>query len=158
MGRELRMVPPNWSHPIVTFGDGRSGFKPMHGQSFRAAAAAWKRAFLEWESGVRPDGIAPEHAELEYWEYADNPPDRESYVPWEPETATWYQVWENVSEGTPVTPPFATRAELIEYLVQYGDDLYQLPFHPHSVRRGPWARDWATEFVNGDPVADGCWR
>lgn len=123
MGRELRMVPPNWSHPIVTFGDGRSGFKPMHGQSFRAAAAAWKRALLEWESGARPDGIALEHAKLEYWEYADNPPARESYVPWEPETATWYQ----------------------------------LPFHPHSVRRGPWARDWATEFVNGDPVADDCW-
>lgn len=49
------------------------------------------------------------------------PPQRACYCPWKPEDATWLQVWETVSEGTPVTPPFATRQELVDYLVQHGD-------------------------------------
>lgn len=49
------------------------------------------------------------------------PPEREYYRSWKDEDATWFQVWETVSEGTPVTPPFATKEELIDYLVANGD-------------------------------------
>jgi hypothetical protein len=37
----------------------------------------------------------------------DHPQDKE---------ATWFQAWETVTEGTPVTPPFATTDELVDYL------------------------------------------
>ncbi len=33
----------------------------------------------------------------------------------------WWQVWENVSEGSPITPAFATKEELVDYLVNYGE-------------------------------------
>ncbi len=33
-----------------------------------------------------------------------------------------FQVYENISEGTPVTPAFTTEEELEEYLVEAGDD------------------------------------
>jgi hypothetical protein len=39
----------------------------------------------------------------------------------EPPTGEWWQVWETVSEGSPVSPAFATGEELVEYLVEGGD-------------------------------------
>ena len=54
---------------------------------------------------------------------------------------TWFQVYETVSEGSPVTPPFATREELVEYLVKNGDDWDQ------KQRTGGWDRAAAEAFV-----------
>jgi hypothetical protein len=156
MGRELRMVPPNWSHPIVTRRNGREGYQPMHKGSFDEASAEWKSEFLKWESGERPDYCTGDSRAMEYWEWAGGPPkDREFYCPWKPEDATWFQVWETVSEGTPVTPPFATKQELIEYLVENGD------FWDQSRRKQgnsvmscePWSRRAAENFVNGPGYA-----
>lgn len=39
----------------------------------------------------------------------------------EPPAGEGWQVWETVSEGSPVTPVFATAAELVEHLVAGGD-------------------------------------
>lgn len=39
----------------------------------------------------------------------------------EPPEGPWWQVWETVSEGSPVTPAFATAEELVDYLVKNGD-------------------------------------
>ena len=38
---------------------------------------------------------------------------------------TWYQMYETVSEGTPETPAFETKEELVDYLVEHGDFSYQ---------------------------------
>lgn len=169
MGREIRMVPPNWSHP-TEFRHGEMRYKPMYGRSFKAAATEWKEGYAKWESGLRPFGsgewepkeswrhadIYTDHLNLEWWEYHGDPPsDRAMYRPWEDDQATWFQVWETVSEGTPVTPPFATREELVDYLVANGD------FWDHSRRKqkaagrpmemdcDPWKREHATKFVFG---------
>lgn len=56
-------------------------------------------------------------------------------------TGEWWQVWETVSEGSPVTPAFATGDELINYLVKYGDSWDQ------SRGDGGWKRDNAIQFV-----------
>ena len=34
---------------------------------------------------------------------------------------SWYQLYEVVTLGTPVTPAFATQEELITYMSEYGD-------------------------------------
>lgn len=143
MGRELRMVPPNWDHPVVIRRNGQYGYQPMHRGSFEEAAADWKKDFAKWESGERADYVDEESSNLEFWEWGGGPPQRACYCPWKPEDATWLQVWETVSEGTPVTPPFATREELIEYLVKNGD------FWDQKRRSDPWSRDAAESFVNG---------
>jgi hypothetical protein len=67
----------------------------------------------------------------------------------------WWQVYETVSEGTPVTPPFATKEELIEYLVEHGDFWDQRNRHDYRcyVDPGcypPWSRKAATTFVMED--------
>lgn len=70
------------------------------------------------------------------------PPDPKYYRPYREEDATWYQVWETVTEGTPVTPPFATREELVDYLVKYGDEWDQ------KRGNGGYSRAAAEAFVN----------
>lgn len=41
--------------------------------------------------------------------------------PIEPPVGEGWQVWETVSEGSPVTPVFVTSTELVDYLVEGGD-------------------------------------
>lgn len=155
MGREIRMVPPNWDHPKVIRRNGREGYQPMRKGSFVECANEWKESFAKWEAGDYPDYCSEENKVLEYWEWAGNPPDREYFQPWKKEEATWYQVWETVSEGTPVTPPFATKEELIDYLVDNGD--YWDQSRREERKQGqtigmncePWNHKNAEAFVNG---------
>lgn len=156
MGRELRMVPPNWNHPVVTRSNGQDGFQPMFDTTFEEAAAEWKEELAEWESGERPSWytIDDDNPNPEYWEYSGDPPERKYYRPWKDEEATWFQVWETVSEGTPVSPPFETKAELIEYLVANGDFWDQARRQegrrlPNGMSCDPWSRKEAEAFVNG---------
>ena len=140
MGREVRRVPPNWDHPKQEgHYDGR--LQPMYNERFEDAAAAWKADFAKWEAGERPDYCKEENRSLEFWEWDTTPPERVYYRPWRDEEATWFQVWETVSEGTPVTPPFSTTDELIDYLATHGD------FWDQKRGDGPWPRENAAKFV-----------
>jgi hypothetical protein len=121
MGREIRKVPPNWDHPKKLDMYGRERLQPMYDETFAEAAAEWKAEFLKWEAGERPSYFEDDGEPFEFWEYNGSPPDREYYRPWTDEEATWVQVWETVSEGTPVSPAFATKEELVAYLSEHGD-------------------------------------
>lgn len=138
MGREIRMVPPNWDHPK----NERGHLQPMFDKTFADAATEWKLEFAEWESGKRPDYCDdPVSRALEFWEWHGSPPNREYYRPYADADATWFQLWETVSEGTPVSPPFATREELAAYLAGRGDDWDQ------KRGNGGWGKKSADAFV-----------
>jgi hypothetical protein len=119
MGREVCKVPPHWNHPR----DERGEYKSMYAhRSFEEDVAEWKAGYAKWEEGEHPDYCGEEDKSLEFWEFHGMPPaDREMYHPWKDEEATWYQLWQTVSEGSPVSPPFETKEELIEYLAKNGD-------------------------------------
>ena len=144
MGREIRMVPPNWSHPK----NDRGHLQPMFGRSFEDELAEW----LENLDRIRAGDLTEIEREC-YTGDGKNPlaewlndegcaPDPKYYAPWKKDEATWFQVWETVSEGTPVTPPFATRDELVAYLVAGGDDW------DRQRGRGGYTRAQAEAFVN----------
>lgn len=140
MGREIRAVPPNWQHPQHEgWHDGR--LQPMYDETFEVAAARWKAGLAKWEAGELPSYCADEGRGLEFWEYEGSPPDRAYYRPWRDEDATWVQLWETVSEGTPVSPPFATLDELQAYLAEHGD------FWDQKRGHGGWGADRARAFV-----------
>lgn len=166
MGREIRRVPPNWNHP-KEHRAGREEFKTMYDERYVDAAREWKEGFAKWESGLRPeyqsngDGYkwVPKEewssndiydSDMDWWEYKGTPGDRDDYRPWSDEEATWFQVWETVSEGTPVTPPFATKEELVDYLTANGDfwDQARRKEGRSSMPCGPWDRAAAERFVN----------
>lgn len=123
MGREIRRVPPNLEHPRYTKDTARNQrdigeYMPMHDETFEETSRKWKEGYAAWEAGTHESlsYYREQDRDTQYWEY-DSPPDRELCRPAFTEEPTWFQVYQTVSEGTPVTPPFATREELVEYLI-----------------------------------------
>ena len=151
MGREIRRVPPNGEHPRITSQDiydygeiGKIGaYRLCYDETFDEAADAWEIALGQWIAGDHPSQLR--HPDLtkgkRYWEWRWTPPDRRYYRPAFTEEPTWYQVYEDVSEGTPVSPPFETAEELIDYLAANGDFWAQKSGTP------PPTREAAAQFV-----------
>jgi hypothetical protein len=150
MGREIRRVVPGWEHPTMPCPHSpwlggcdhakRNGGRCYHPQYDNDYSTACE----EWYAGIN-DFKPTEYARW-YHEDAGSPPEEEYYrsEKWTPEQATYYQIYETVSEGTPVTPPFATKAELVDYLVAHGDFWDQLR------GKSGWSRGAAERFVESE--------
>lgn len=157
MGREIRRVIPHWEHPkrkrfnALQMCDVEE-FQPLFDESYSAAMSEWIEQHQLWERGEHPDQKDGSGKGFRYYaQWNGNPPDVEYFRPdWKPEEATWWQVYETVSEGTPVSPPFATREELVEYLVANGDFWDQHGrANGRDVNCAPWSRRAAERFVFG---------
>jgi hypothetical protein len=108
MGREIRMVPPDWRHPTEWHKDWRTGrrvlrFKPLF-------KAGWSERMAEWDQANEP---------------RPNPDD--SMPEWSADEATHLMMYENTSRGTPISPVFATPEDLARWLADnsasvFGDD------------------------------------
>jgi hypothetical protein len=100
MGREVRRVSKDWEHPK----DEKGNYIPMHDEFVYNKE--------EIEEGLR-DG----------W-LKDDPPFYGCDVmpQWTEEEKTHYQMYENVTEGTPISPVFETPEELATWLVESGAD------------------------------------
>jgi len=142
MGREIRMVPPNWKHP-QTEKYGQLRDQPMYNETFDKRFSEWLADFDRIRMGAMTDLERECYPQgLREWLVDEGvPPDPAYYRPWKDEEATWVQVWETVSEGCPVSPPFATKAELVDYLAANGD------FWDQKRGDGPWDRAAAEKFV-----------
>lgn len=132
MGREVRRVPADWQHPM----DERGHHIPLLDGSFADAAAEWDEASAMWDQGLREDwsdwspgprqrrwmpkdGDALKHAS--YAEWAGDRPRAEHYMPdWPEAERTHMMMYENVSEGTPLSPAFETPQELARWLADNG--------------------------------------
>lgn len=151
MGREIRRVPPNWEHPKRQKFDYRTGrevesYQPLYDRAFAPQMREWYAEWEKWERGEKPEGSEDT---ANFWDWDGGPPDPEYHRPnWPEGSATWFQVYETVSEGTPVSPPFATEEELIDYLAKNGDFWDQARVK-EGRREGPaaWERGAAERFV-----------
>lgn len=158
MGREIRRVPANWQHPkeqkeqlviggneledfMRAFATGRTEmrevYKPLFDRTHQEALEEWETERAKFERDQSPEGI--EHrAKYTFEEWHGERPDPEYYRPAWTE-ATHYQMYETVSEGTPVSPVFATLEELADWLVSEG-------YSPQAARA--FCKDgWAPSFV-----------
>lgn len=142
MGREIRKVIPNWEHPKHTVPNHMLGrmeyqFMPLYDRPFAPEMEEWYANWKAWQAGTHEDFAKHGKDYPNYWDWSDGPPDPKYYRPdWKPEEMTWLQVYETVSEGTPVSPPFPTTEALIEHLVNVGD-----------FWDGKWTRKNAEAFV-----------
>ena len=153
MGRELRMVAPNWEHPKNENGN----YQPLHDESYTDKFNLWIEGHNLWADKKHPnqlDGSAFDYEFFDQWE--GSPPDSMYYRPkWKDDEMTWYQVYETVSEGTPVSPPFETEQELVDYLVLNGD-FWDQERRKNKRNEGvfrincdPWSKEAAEKFVFG---------
>lgn len=123
MSRKIRRVPANWEHPKAERGD---GFQPLYDEDFHDASWKWWEAAVRWHNASHGTRCLEEHemAAIDdhpwYWQWDGPPPDQDYYR--QPSTAerTHYQMYETVSEGTPVSPVFASLQELEDWLVADG--------------------------------------
>lgn len=117
MGREVRRVPANWQHPKNERGE----HIPLH-DGFCKALTEWHRGKAMWGLGLRDDwnggwkALKPDQTGT--WEdWAGEEPKAEDYMPdWAPEARTHIQMYENTSEGTPISPVFAEPEPLARWL------------------------------------------
>lgn len=106
MSREIRRVPKDWEHPI----DESGGYQPIFDETYLQCVLGHFDE-LPWYL-KHPCYIK---------EWFECFPDRAYCRPrFRKGTATHYQIYENVSEGTPISPIFYILADLIEWLIEKG--------------------------------------
>jgi hypothetical protein len=94
---------------------------------FETAAKRWKEGLVAWE---RRNAAYFEFADPsrfdqlgEYWEFVGGLPLRESYRPkWSEDERTHFQMYENVSEGTPLSPVMESPESLARWLADNNAD------------------------------------
>ena len=93
MGREVRRVSADWQHPKNEF----DRYKPLYpGERYEADATG----FME---KANAEGLQ------EAIDWYGKAPDQNDYMPnWPAEQRTHYMMYEDTSEGTPISPAFAT--------------------------------------------------
>jgi hypothetical protein len=137
MGREIRRVPANWNHPRQTAERvGKPQYRGMLQGDFAADYAEWERDLGKWfankntydasgewlgYNGKMTQATEEQRTQYPTWELfagaPPNPPNPYDYMP----TGDWYQLFETVSEGSPLSPPFATAQELVDWLATNRD-------------------------------------
>ena len=116
MGREIRKVPANWEHPK----NERGHYQPLYDESFREAATTWTRGFLQWAPGFPEFDKHGTDAPF-YWQWEGNPPQEDLYRPeWMEAERTHFQVYETVSEGTPVSPVLPSKDAVVAWAMEQG--------------------------------------
>lgn len=124
MGRELRKVPHNWEHPKQFNGS----YKPLLGYSYSKHLSDWEEEKIQWENGFKkswdetnkwiPKSKSDE--DYSYEEWAGEKPIKEDYMPEWVGEATHIQLYENTTEGTPISPVYALGE--IDKLCQYASE------------------------------------
>lgn len=157
MSREVRMVPATWQHPTEWGTDWRTNrpkirFKPLFRSEYAERAAEWEEEFLHWQRGeVRNwstkgwEAKSPSALQCKsFEEWHGGRPVEADYMPSFPEgTATHLMMYETTTEGTPISPAFATPEELARWLADnnasaFGEDGASYA-HWLTVARGGWA-------------------
>jgi hypothetical protein len=110
MGREVRRVPADWQHPR----DEHGHYIPLFDEYTRSSAR-WDHEKAKWDAGIRPtygEGFAGT-----YEEWDGERPEPGDYMPdWPDEERTHWQLYENVTEGTPISPVMASAEDLAQWL------------------------------------------
>lgn len=121
MGREVRRVPADWSHPKNAEGH----YIPLHGTSYAQRMTEWETGYAKWQQGYRESWKDPSGWQLRsadeqypYEEWAGDRPTPEDYMPdWPDMQRTHYQMYEDTTEGTPISPVMETPEALAQWLV-----------------------------------------
>lgn len=122
MGREIRRVPENWDHPKNYNGKYKSLLDDYVGdlKYFKENVDSFIEHMIEVIKKGNVKIYSTEYfSSKEVYDYYEEikAPDINNYMP----NGEWYQLFQNVSEGYPLSPPFETKQELIEWLTNNKD-------------------------------------
>lgn len=151
MGREVRRVPADWQHPKQQTPDLRTGrmvesYKPLYpGENYQRRVDEWDEECAKWKAGWRPEYCTgAESRAMTYEQYSGQRPHKDDYMPdWPAEQRTHLMMYEDTSEGTPISPAFETPEELARWLVENKASAFGSDTGTYDgwlrVARGGWA-------------------
>ena len=125
MGRQLRRVAANWQHPK----DENNNYIPLLEYNFTEKLNEWEEGKEMWDKGLRENWFPKEgegkwkarigdECEMTWEEWTSSKPVKEDYMPeWGEEEKTHIQLYENTTEGTPITEVY--KADELENLCEY---------------------------------------
>lgn len=158
MGREVRRVPAGWRHPQYEPWESGKGFIPLMRGPYSKRAAEWDHEADAWSRGMsvnfatreeRPKSETElQYEKLEDW---DSPrPVASEYMPEWPEAECTHMVmYEDTSEGTPISPAFETPEELARWLADNGASSFGSSTATYEqwlpICRGGWAPSMVME-------------
>lgn len=132
MGREVRLVAEGWEHPQMSE---RDGFQPQSpGSYYQSALDDYKSELAEWKAN-------PQAGEtFETWTgYSEGGPDKKWYMPnWSEEEKTHMQMYEDTSEGTPISPVF--RRDQADEMAQWLFDSGASTFAGMTTSKEAWLK------------------
>jgi hypothetical protein len=146
MGREVRRVPAGWQHPrqkcthspwaggcSEAKGSDGTCYKPLMDR-FRQHLADWNERNAKWQEGLNQEYDysakpwivkwvpKPADAPLAFTDWDGAQPSQDDYTPdWPEGERTHFQMYETVSEGTPVSPVMESPEALALWLAENGD-------------------------------------
>lgn len=131
MSRRMRRVPPGWEHPRDHNGHPKPLFEGPYAkmaEAWDAEEAKWNEDFIRdhFKGGWEPRSnsqIATDCPDFVQWH--GERPQEEDYMPDFPlESRTHFQMYEETSEGTPISPVCASPEELAAWLVDNHADAW----------------------------------
>lgn len=125
MGREVRRVPADWQHPkhlVGGFHGLEERYKPIFdGARYQPDVDEWDTGLAEWKAGRFPEHADAEDKLLAYEQWTGQRPHKDDYMPdWPESEKTHLMMYEDTSEGTPISPAFKTPEELARWLADNG--------------------------------------
>ncbi len=132
MSRQIRRVPASWQHPeqINQYSNKKEYRSLMQWdykeelKEFYEELEVYYKEYEEFEDGeIFWEWEEYETSKEKWTTYEDwawkppTPPNPYDYMP----TGEWYQLFQTVSEWTPLSPPFETQKELIKWLTNNKD-------------------------------------
>lgn len=151
MGRELRRVPANWEHPK----DSNGRYIPLYGGSWRESVTNWDINAAQWDKGLRKDfgtgtwvPVDPKYRDLSYAEWDGDRPDMGDYMPdWTESERTHFQMYEDTTEGTPISPVMETPEKLARWLADSGASAFGDSTATYEQWLSTIKRGWAVSMV-----------
>jgi hypothetical protein len=119
-------------------------YKPLLEGSYEDALAEWHEEKEKWARRECEYTDESAYDEYTYEEYYGEAPEPDQYMPsWSEEEKTHLMMYENTSEGTPISPAFETPEELARWLADNGassfGDMTATYEQWLSVCQGGWA-------------------
>lgn len=147
-----RRVPADWEHPRDS--DGK--YIPLrYGPTLKKKTARWDEEAAQWARGLcsldlDPDSwsaIPQKYTDWTYTQWNGPRPDPKDYTPdWPESQCTHWQLYEQVTEGTPVSPVLPSAQELAAWLVDH-EVLVTTCVADGTVSRRPWSYEEVLDLI-----------
>lgn len=127
MGKTVRRVPKGWNHQKNERGE----YIPLYdGANYKYDMAIYYLEKIKWDTKTSDLATEEDYQTYSFDQWHGPLPDPKMYMPqWNEAECTHFMMYENTTEGTPISPSFGLPEELAQWLSENSVE----PFHKLGV-------------------------